>query len=48
MAQDAAEMWLWHSENHNHPIPPPSDEIKLNDGETLTYIVADTDEYRCE
>jgi len=46
MAQDAAEMWLWYSENNNHPIPPPSNAIKLNDGETLTYIVADTDEYR--
>lgn len=46
MAKDAVEMWLWHTENEKKPIPPASADLPVEAGETLTYIVADTDEYR--
>jgi predicted RNase H-like HicB family nuclease len=46
VAQDAIEMWLWHAENNAEPIPPASETLPLNPGETLTLILADTDEYR--
>jgi predicted RNase H-like HicB family nuclease len=45
-AKDAVEMWLWDAENNNEPIPPASDTLILENGETLTLIAADTDEYR--
>jgi len=46
MAKDAVEMWLWDAENANEPIPTPSDNLTPNNNQTLTFIVADTDEYR--
>lgn len=46
MAKDAVEMWLWHAENTDTPIPPASEILPLEQGETLTLIAADTDEYR--
>jgi predicted RNase H-like HicB family nuclease len=46
VAQDAIEMWLWHAENEAVPIPSASETLPLNPGETLTLILADTDEYR--
>jgi predicted RNase H-like HicB family nuclease len=46
MAKDAVEMWLWHAENNDVPIPPASETPPLKPGETLTLIAADTEEYR--
>lgn len=46
MAKDAAEMWLWDAENNDEPIPAASDVLPSENGETLTLIAADTDEYR--
>lgn len=46
MAKDAVEMWLWDAENTKTPIPPASENVLPNPGETLTLIAADTDEYR--
>ena len=46
MAKDAIEMWLWYAENNKLAIPAASDALPLKDGETLTLIAADTDEYR--
>lgn len=48
MAKDATEMWLWSAENNNLVIPAPSENLTVKDGETITLIVADTDEYRKE
>ena len=46
MAKDAIEMWLWNAENNAYPVPPASELLPLEPGETLTLIAADTDEYR--
>ncbi|MDR1136641.1 MAG: type II toxin-antitoxin system HicB family antitoxin [Clostridiales Family XIII bacterium] len=46
MAKDAIEMWLWHAENTAMPIPPASETLPLDIGETLTLIAVNTDEYR--
>jgi predicted RNase H-like HicB family nuclease len=46
MARDAVEMWLWHAENTAAPIPSASETLPLEEGETLTLIAADTEEYR--
>jgi len=46
MVKDAIEMWLWDAENNNEPIPPASDNLPTAEGETLTLILADTDEFR--
>ena len=46
MAKDAIEMWLWDAENNGENIPPASDTLPVGDGETLTLILADTDEFR--
>lgn len=46
MAKDAVEMWLWHTENSGEAIPSASKTLPVDAGETLTYIAADTDEYR--
>jgi len=46
MAKDAVEMWLWYAENNSQDIPAPSETLSLEAGETLTWIAADTDEYR--
>ena len=46
MAKDAMEMWLWDAENNSEPIPPASDALAVADGETLTLVAADTDEWR--
>jgi len=45
-AKDAIEMWLWSAEDDGTPIPPASQTVPLEPGETLTLIAADTDEYR--
>jgi len=46
MAKDAIEMWLWHAENTERQIPPPTEGLVAGLGEILTLVVADTDEYR--
>ena len=46
MAKDAMEMWLWHAENGKKVIPEASAVIHPGEGETITLVVADTDEYR--
>ena len=45
-AKDAVEMWLWSAEGDGTPIPAASDTLPLEEGETLTLVAADTDEYR--
>ena len=47
-AKDAVEMWLWDAENKNEPIPVASKTLMVDpkNDETMTYIAADTDEYR--
>jgi len=46
MAKDAVEMWLWNAENENIAIPPASENLSIEQNETLNLIAADTDEYR--
>ncbi|MDR0293931.1 MAG: type II toxin-antitoxin system HicB family antitoxin [Oscillospiraceae bacterium] len=46
MAKDAVEIWLWSAENDKTVIPPASDTLPVSSKEILTFIVADTDEYR--
>ena len=46
MAKDAIEMWLWDAENSNESIPPASASLPVSDGEMLTLVLADTDEWR--
>ena len=46
LAMDAVEMWLWDAENKFEAIPPASKSLPLGSGEILTFIAADTDEYR--
>jgi len=46
MAKDAIEMWLWHAENTELPIPAASKTLSVGDNETFTLVAADTDEYR--
>ena len=46
MAKDAIEMWLWHAEKEKLPIPAASETLPVEQGETLTLVAADTDEYR--
>ena len=46
MAKDVIEMWLWDAENKNEVIPLASETLATKKGETLNFIVADTDEFR--
>jgi predicted RNase H-like HicB family nuclease len=46
LAKDAMEMWLWHAENKKKPLPNPADSLDLAEGEIITLIAADTNEYR--
>lgn len=46
MAKDAIEMWLWDAENKGETIPKASDSVKVEDGQTLTLVAADTDAWR--
>ena len=45
-AKDAIEMWLWDAENKAEDIPNASELIDIADGQTLTLVAADTDEWR--
>jgi len=46
MAKDAVEMWLCDAENKNETVPSASDTLSVKDGEMVTLVAADTDEYR--
>ena len=46
MVKDAMEMWLWNAENEGKVIPMSSENIKPGKNETVTLVVANTDEYR--
>ena len=46
MAEDATAMWLWDAENKKEPIPAPSPSIATKEPQFLSFVVADTDEYR--
>ncbi|MCL1936377.1 MAG: type II toxin-antitoxin system HicB family antitoxin [Defluviitaleaceae bacterium] len=46
MAKEAIEMWLWDAENKQKIIPKPSEHLETLEGELLTLVAADTDEYR--
>ncbi|MCL2678908.1 MAG: type II toxin-antitoxin system HicB family antitoxin [Dehalococcoidia bacterium] len=45
-AKDAIEMWLWSAENQDEDIPRASESLDIHDGQTLTLVAADTDEWR--
>lgn len=46
MAGDAAATWLWDAENCKTPIPAPSQSLRAEAPAFVSYIYADTDEYR--
>ena len=46
MAKDAVEMWLWDAEKKGEAIPPRSESLDVKEGEIITLVAADTDEYR--
>jgi len=46
MAEDAASMWLWDAENKKEDIPPPSESLKHESPQFISFIKADTDAYR--
>jgi predicted RNase H-like HicB family nuclease len=48
MAEDALCLWLCHLERENRPVPAATapDKIKAPDGDFITAVAADTDEYR--
>jgi predicted RNase H-like HicB family nuclease len=46
MAEDAISMWLAHSEDNNHPIPLPSKTLPHEAPQFISFVKADTDEWR--
>ena len=44
--KDAVEMWLWSAENEGMKIPEPSNELEVTEGQIMTLVAADTDEWR--
>lgn len=46
MAEDAVSMWLWDAERKHEPIPPANDIPAVLSPQFVSYVVADTDEYR--
>ena len=46
MAEDAIAMWLTHSEDEKHPVPPPSKSLPHAPHQFVSFIKADTDEWR--
>ena len=48
MAKDAIEMWLWDAENKMETIPAASESLRTSNGEIMTLVAADTDEWRRE
>jgi len=48
MAEDAAAMWLCDAEDNQEKIPVPSKELNVNHPQFISFVVADTEEYRRE
>ena len=46
MAEDATAMWLAHSEDEGHPIPPPSVTLPHEAPQFVNLVKADTSEWR--
>ena len=46
MAKDAIEGWLHHAEEDGWNIPSASQSLSADENETVTLVLADTDEYR--
>lgn len=46
MAGEAAATWLWDAENCKNPIPAPCQSLQAEAPAFVSYIYADTDEYR--
>lgn len=46
MAEDAAAMWLWDAESKSEPIPPATEISAVEPSQFVSYVAADTDEYR--
>lgn len=46
MAQDAVSMWLWDAENNNENIPEATELKSVKKPQFISYVYADTDEYR--
>lgn len=46
MAEDAVSMWLWDAENQRETIPPANPPRAVAAPQFVSYVRADTDEYR--
>jgi predicted RNase H-like HicB family nuclease len=46
MGEDAISMWLWDAENNNEEIPPPSETLQHESPQFVSFVRADTEEYR--
>lgn len=46
MAEDATSMWLWDAESKAEAIPPANAAPSVEAPQFVSYVVADTDEYR--
>lgn len=46
MAQDVVSMWLWDAENNNEDIPEATELKSVEKPQFISYVYADTDEYR--
>jgi len=46
MAEDAASMWLWDAENNKEEIPIPSKSLEHESPQFVSFVKADTEEYR--
>ncbi len=46
MAEDAVSMWLWDAENNHEPIPEAVPLAAVEAPRFISYVYADTDEYR--
>ena len=46
MAKDCLEMMLVHYEDENIPVPSPSDSRSIKTEHVVSYVLADTDEWR--
>ena len=45
MCADAMAMWLWSAESKGEPVPAPTEQ-SVQSPEFVSYVAADTDEYR--
>ena len=46
MAEDASSMWLWDAESKKESIPAPSKSLEHESPQFVSYVKADTDEWR--